>query len=94
MSCQIQYANTNNMPFVAISGKHGSSNNLGNVKHGVGINMRHMNHVQIAEDGKSATIGGGILTKQLIDALWEEGKLASTSSIHQCFIPNTTDIEQ
>ena len=65
------------MPFLALSGKHGYNDNLNKVKHGVGINMRSMNSVDVAKDGKSATIGGGIVTKQLTDTLWEKGKLTS-----------------
>ena len=65
------------MPFVAISGKHGYSDYLGRVKHGVGINLRKLNGVEVAKDGTSATIGGGIVTKQLVDALWEKGKMSS-----------------
>lgn len=67
------------MPFLAISGKHGYNDNLNKVKHGVGINMRKLNSVEILKDGKSATIGGGIVTKHLTDALWEKGKLTSMS---------------
>jgi FAD/FMN-containing dehydrogenase len=36
--------------------------------------------VAIAEDGKSATVGGGILTKRLMDQLWENGKTSITGA--------------
>jgi hypothetical protein len=80
---QVRYANTNDMPFVAISGKHGYSNSLGKVKHGVGINLRKLNSVKVTKDGRSATIGGGILTKRMVEALWEKGKLSSKLSFLQ-----------
>lgn len=36
--------------------------------------MRKLQNVEIAENGKSAIIGGGIKTKALYDALWVQGK--------------------
>ena len=74
---QVRYANANERPFLAISGKHGNNNYAGKVKRGVGINLRKLNSVEIGKDGRSATIGGGIVTKELIDALWEDGKMSS-----------------
>lgn len=74
---QIRYANTNDRPFLALSGKHGDSNIWDQLENGVGINLRKLNSVKIAEGGKSANIGGGIMTKDLVDVLWEEGKMTS-----------------
>jgi hypothetical protein len=67
------------MPFLALSGKHGYNINLNNVKHGIGINMRDLNRIELAKDGKTATIGGGIVTKRLTHELWEMGKITSAS---------------
>ena len=72
------------MPFLALSGKHGYNVNLNHVKHGVGINMRNLNSIELAKDGKTATIGGGIVTKKLMHELWEMGKITSTCLTHQC----------
>ena len=80
---QIQYANSKNMPFLALSGKHGYNVNLNKVKHGIGINMRSMNSIELAKDGKTATIGGGIVTKKLTHELWDMDKITSASLTHQ-----------
>lgn len=37
-----------------------------------------MDSVSIAEDGKTATIGGGALSKQITDSLWAKGKQTVT----------------
>ena len=47
---------------------------LGKVKRGVGIWMRKMGEVKIASDGTSATIGGGIKSKEFAHGLAKHGK--------------------
>lgn len=71
---QIQYANANDVPFLAVSGGHGGTVSLGKVKHGVGIWMRKMNDIKIASNGKSAAIGGGIRSKEFAHTLAKHGK--------------------
>jgi hypothetical protein len=36
--------------------------------------LRKLNHVEIAEDGKTAKIGGGASVKEVVDALDKAGK--------------------
>lgn len=62
------------MPFLAIAGKHGSSRALSKFKSGLGISLREMRDVKIADNGQSATIGGGITSGELLHQLWERGK--------------------
>ena len=38
-----------------------------------------MNDVEISEHGESARIGGGIVTKDLVDKLWDKGKMTGKS---------------
>lgn len=45
---------------------------------GIGISMRGMSYVRISDDGRSATIGGGTQSGEVIAALWAKGKQAST----------------
>ncbi len=47
---------------------------LANVENGVGIWMKKFKSVELPEDGHSATIEGGVISKDLVDALWERGK--------------------
>ncbi|KAK5727767.1 hypothetical protein LTR17_012529 [Elasticomyces elasticus] len=70
----IRVANHHRKPFLAISGGHGGTRDLSNVRNGVGIGMRGMKDVSVAEDGRTARIGGGILSGELAHTLWAEGK--------------------
>jgi len=57
-----------------MSGGHGAISSLGSISNGIEIWMRKMNTVSIAPDGQSATIGGGVLAKEVTDALWAVNK--------------------
>ncbi|KAL1854451.1 hypothetical protein VTK73DRAFT_8748 [Phialemonium thermophilum] len=76
----VKFANQNALPFLATNGVHGSITTLGKMTHGIEIHMSQLNSVQIARDGKTATIGGGILSKDLTDALWAAGKQTVTGT--------------
>jgi hypothetical protein len=43
--------------------------------------MRKLNSILIAPDGQSATVGGGVKSKELVDALWAEEKQTGRLSI-------------
>ncbi|KAL4737143.1 hypothetical protein BDV11DRAFT_206979 [Aspergillus similis] len=70
----IKYANANNLPFLAVNGGHGSISSLSKIDNGIEIWMHKLNSVQIAEDGKTVTVGGGIKSAELIPALFAHGK--------------------
>lgn len=76
---KIRYANEFNRPFLAITGGHGETWDLGNVRNGIGISMRGMIYVHISADGQSATIGGGTQSGEVIASLWARGKQAGLS---------------
>jgi hypothetical protein len=42
--------------------------------YGIEIYLPQLNTISIAEDKQSVTVGGGINSKNLIDALWAAGK--------------------
>ena len=44
------------------------------MKPGIEIWTRLLNSVQISSDGNTATIGGGVKAKEVIDALWAANK--------------------
>jgi FAD/FMN-containing dehydrogenase len=73
---QILYATENGKPFLAISGQHGATTALAQVKSGVGIWMRNMTHIKLGDDGKTVISGGGVVTKQFLDFIWGHGKEA------------------
>ncbi|KAK4954383.1 hypothetical protein LTR10_007814 [Elasticomyces elasticus] len=70
----IRVANEHGKPFLAVSGGHGGTKGLSYVQDGLSIWMRGMTSVEIAEDGRSATVGGGILSGELAEAFSRAGK--------------------
>lgn len=71
---QIKYANKRNVQFLAMTGGHEATDTLSRVNNGIEIWMRKLNSIAIAPDGTTATIGGGVLSKEITDALWTAGK--------------------
>lgn len=49
---------------------------------GIEIHMSQLNGITIAKDGKTATIGGGVIAKNLTDALWAAGKQTGEHMMH------------
>ncbi|KAL4871076.1 hypothetical protein BDV12DRAFT_183971 [Aspergillus spectabilis] len=70
----IRYANSEGIPFLAVNGGHGAISTLSNLQHGIQIWLQNLNFIRIAEDGQTATFGGGIKSGTLIPALFEQGK--------------------
>lgn len=46
---------------------------------GIEIFMQQLSSVEIAEDGETVTIGGGTMSKPVIDTLWDAGKQTGRS---------------
>lgn len=76
----IKFANEQKVPYLAANGVHGSITTLGKMTHGIEILLTGLNSVEIAADGQSAKIGGGIRSKNLTDALWAAGKQTVTGT--------------
>ncbi|KAF4457203.1 hypothetical protein F53441_767 [Fusarium austroafricanum] len=74
----IRYANEHGIPFLARSGGHGATEALQLAKDVIIIDIRPQNLVEVAEDGKSAKIGGGASIKQVTNELWAAGKQTVT----------------
>ncbi|KAL4878837.1 hypothetical protein BJY04DRAFT_208969 [Aspergillus karnatakaensis] len=70
----VQYANAEGIPYLAVNGGHGAISSLAEMQHGIQIWLQNLNFVDIAEDGHTATFGGGIKSADLIPALYEHGK--------------------
>lgn len=75
----VRYSNQQNKPFLAVSGGHGGTMALADVENGVGIWLHRLKDVEIATDGNSARIGGGIPSGELVSKLWTEGKQSGQS---------------
>lgn len=61
---------------------HGALASLGGVQHGIEIWLDKLDSISIADDGNTATFGGGVKSGMVIDALWEVGKQTGMSSLN------------
>ncbi|KAH9905587.1 FAD-binding domain-containing protein [Xylariomycetidae sp. FL2044] len=74
----IRFSNEHSLAFFGRSGGHGGTEAMALATDSVQIDFRKMNHVDLAEDGKTARIGGGINVKQVVEALGDAGKRTVT----------------
>lgn len=69
----IKFANKCGLPFLVYNGRHGSLTTLGELgSNGVAIFMDKFNSVSLGSN--TATVGGGINSKVLIDTLWDANR--------------------
>ncbi|KAJ6784036.1 hypothetical protein PWT90_00323 [Aphanocladium album] len=76
----VKYANAHNTSFLAVGGQHGATSTLGKLQGGIEIALGSLNSVEVSEDGQTAKVGGGTLSKTVIDALWAAGKQTVTGT--------------
>ncbi|KAJ5713944.1 uncharacterized protein N7483_011125 [Penicillium malachiteum] len=76
----IKFVKSNAIPFSIRSGGHNLEGRA-LVQDALLIDLRTLDSVAVAEDLKSATVGGGILQGELINQLWAKGVATSTGSI-------------
>lgn len=84
ISSVIRYANSRNLPFLAISGQHGSWFPLGRFT-GVAISLQNLenNLIRIEKDGKHAVMGGGTSIHDAVRYLWSRNR-QTTMGICEC----------
>lgn len=78
---QVKFTSMHDIPFLTYSCGHGAIESLEKMNSGIQIRMTEMKSVSIAPDGKSAIIGGGILSKDLVDTLWAKNKQTGMISL-------------
>lgn len=71
----MKYADRYNMPFLTVNQAHGTASALSNVFNGIEIYISSLNSIEIAEDGKSALMGGGTYQDQVVKYLAAHGKV-------------------
>ena len=59
-----------------MSGAHGWTSTLNGVHRGIQINMLKLNLLQVNADGKTATVGGGVMQHEITQGLFKYGKQA------------------
>jgi FAD/FMN-containing dehydrogenase len=62
-----------------MTGGHGVTKALGRLENAIQIDLRAMDRVDLAPDGKTATIGGGTKIKKMVRELWAVGKQTGKS---------------
>ncbi|GAW10739.1 hypothetical protein ANO14919_000740 [Xylariales sp. No.14919] len=70
----VKYANSQDISYLAVNGGHGAIETVGKLQGGIQIWLDKLNSIEIADDGKTAKFGGGVLSKTITDALWAKGK--------------------
>ncbi|KAN0112381.1 FAD binding domain containing protein [Hyaloscypha variabilis] len=76
----VNFANQYSLPFLTTNGVHGSITTLGKMTHGIEIHLSQLSGITISQDGQTATIGGGVIAKNLTDTLWAAGKQTVTGT--------------
>ncbi|ORY54706.1 uncharacterized protein BCR38DRAFT_403853 [Pseudomassariella vexata] len=76
----VKYANKHGIDFLAIGGGHGVTSALSKVQNGIGIWMRGMKEITIAESGSQATIQAGVEAGEVTKILWDQGKQAMSTA--------------
>ncbi|KAI1733493.1 FAD binding domain protein [Xylaria scruposa] len=74
----VKYANSRNISFLAVNGGHGAITTVGRLQNGIEIWLNQLSSVEVAEDGATAKIGGGTLSKTITDSLWAREKQTVT----------------
>jgi FAD/FMN-containing dehydrogenase len=76
----VRHSIEQSIPFTVQGGGH-DLYGRSTLQDGLTISMRRLNGVSIAENRKTATIGGGVLFTKLIDDLAAQGLLAATGTV-------------
>ncbi|CAL8580015.1 hypothetical protein XPA_005748 [Xanthoria parietina] len=76
----VKFARKYNIDFLAISRGHGTTKTLSTVKNGIQINLRQLQEITVAADGKTATLGGGVYNDNVVNALHAKGKSSGSGA--------------
>ncbi|KAL8947997.1 MAG: hypothetical protein Q9222_005779 [Ikaeria aurantiellina] len=80
VAAAVKFANHYGLPFLAVNGGHGSTSSLNTIQHGVSINLQKLKKIQIAADGHSAILGGGVNTHEVVNTLAASNKVTATTN--------------
>ncbi|KAL8945215.1 MAG: hypothetical protein Q9211_000256 [Gyalolechia sp. 1 TL-2023] len=70
----VKYAVARNISFLAQGGRHGYAPELQKIQNGILINMEQINHVVVDNATGIATVGGGTVYEQVINATYAAGR--------------------
>jgi FAD/FMN-containing dehydrogenase len=72
----IRIANEIGVPFLAVTGTHGWTDDISRIQDGIQIRMRGLNHVTLGPRNDTAYAGGGVIQYEVLQALYHDGKQA------------------
>ena len=81
-SAKVKFASSVDLPFLAINQGHGSAIALGTIKNGLLIRLDNFDSIDIAADGRSARMGGGVYVDQVLATLAESNKVCGKHDKH------------
>lgn len=73
---QIKVANEIGVPFLAVTGTHGWTDDISKIQDGIQIRMRGLNHIGLSPNNDTAFAGGGVIQYEVVQALYPYGKQA------------------
>ena len=69
----MKIARSINFPFLGTGGRHSSASTLGNINHGLSIDLSKLNSVEVDAEAGTLTIGGGTRFGQITQPVYEAG---------------------
>ncbi|KAL4976005.1 hypothetical protein BDW66DRAFT_151352 [Aspergillus desertorum] len=69
-------ANEIGVPFLAVTGTHGWTDDISKIQDGIQIRMRGLNHTGLGPNNETAYAGGGVIQYEVVQALYAYGKQA------------------
>ena len=81
-SLQVQFAESRKIGFLAQGGRHGYAPELQKIQNGILINLEQLDHIRVDNATGIATVGGGTVYQQVIDAVYAAGREMSTRIRH------------
>lgn len=84
---QIKVANKIGLPFLAVTGTHGWTDDISKIQDGIQIRMRGLNHIELGPNNDTAYAGGGVIQYEVVQGLYPFGKQAGAilcSLLYRC----------
>jgi FAD/FMN-containing dehydrogenase len=71
---KVNYAAKRGIKLLVKNTSHGFAKSVRSVVNGIQISVQQMNNISLDLENNVATLGGGVIVAEFIDALWKAGK--------------------
>lgn len=75
----MKYAQARGLPFAPRAGHHCVTTTMRHLQNGILIDMRSLNSIELDPETRQVTVGGGVITDDLVHFLEDHGLEVSTS---------------